>query len=46
MNSEDHSHKMPTLVEYTTTLDGIRGSDLLATLPELEPYWTRYESVA
>lgn len=46
MNSEDHSEKMPTLVQYTTTLDGIRGSDLLETLPELAPYWTRYASAA
>jgi hypothetical protein len=45
MNSEDHSEKMPSLVEYTSTLDGIRGSDILRTLPELAPYWARYEKV-
>jgi MoaA/NifB/PqqE/SkfB family radical SAM enzyme len=46
MNSEDHSEMMPRLVEYTTMLDSIRGSDILRTLPELEPYWARYQSVA
>jgi hypothetical protein len=45
MNSEDQSERMPSLVEYTSTLDGIRGSDVLRTLPELEPYWDRYEGV-
>jgi hypothetical protein len=45
MNSEDHSEKMPSLVEYTSTLDGIRGSDILQTLPELAPFWARYEEV-
>jgi MoaA/NifB/PqqE/SkfB family radical SAM enzyme len=43
MNSEDHSELMPRLVEYTTTLDGIRGVDVFRTLPELKPYWTRYQ---
>jgi MoaA/NifB/PqqE/SkfB family radical SAM enzyme len=42
MNSEDHSERMPSLVEYTTTLDRIRGSDLLETFPELAPYWARF----
>jgi MoaA/NifB/PqqE/SkfB family radical SAM enzyme len=45
MNSEDHSEKMPSLVEYTSTLDGIRGSDILQTLPELAPFWARYGEV-
>ena len=43
MNSEDDSQRMPSLVEYTSTLDSIRGSDIFRTLPELEPYWARYE---
>jgi len=42
MNSEDHSNLMPRLVEYTARLDEIRGSDVLQTLPELQPYWRRY----
>jgi MoaA/NifB/PqqE/SkfB family radical SAM enzyme len=42
MNSEDHSEKMPALVEYTAQLDALRGSDVLKTFPELTPYWGRY----
>ena len=41
MNSEDRSSRMPSLVEYTALLDDTRGSDLLATFPELKPYWGR-----
>ena len=42
MNSSDRSKLMPALVEYTTSLDAIRGTDLLETLPELEPAWRGY----
>jgi hypothetical protein len=45
MNSEDHSKKMPMLVEYTALLDRSRGTDFFGTFPELAPYWIRYESV-
>jgi MoaA/NifB/PqqE/SkfB family radical SAM enzyme len=45
MNSEDHSHKMPSLVEYTKMLDITRGTDFVATFPELSPYWMGYNSV-
>jgi MoaA/NifB/PqqE/SkfB family radical SAM enzyme len=41
MNSEDRSELMPKLVEYTTMLDRIRGSEVLDTFPELAPYWAR-----
>jgi len=45
MNSEDHSEKMPSLVEYTSTLDGNpRQTTSLRTLSRaLRPYWARYE---
>ena len=39
MNSEDHSRKMPSLVEYTKMLDITRGTDFFDTFPELAPYW-------
>jgi len=44
MNSEDHSKRMPSLVEYTKMLDITRDTDFLETFPELAPYWIRYES--
>lgn len=43
MNSEDHSERMPSLVEYTRMLDATHGTDFLETFPELAPYWTRHE---
>ncbi len=43
MNSDDHSHKMRSLVEYTKMLDISRNTDFLDTFPELAPYWHRYE---
>jgi MoaA/NifB/PqqE/SkfB family radical SAM enzyme len=46
MNSADRSKLMPALVEYTTTLDAVRGSKLLETLPELEPAWRSYVATA
>ena len=39
MNSEDHSHKMPSLVEYTKMLDITRGTNFFDTFPELAQYW-------
>src|SRR5262249_46611098 len=45
MNSEDHSEKMPDLVQYTSTLDRFRGSDVLRVLPELAPVWARWAQV-
>jgi MoaA/NifB/PqqE/SkfB family radical SAM enzyme len=35
MNAEDHSRKMPSLVEYTKALDITRGTDFVAIFPEL-----------
>ena len=46
MNSEDHSQRMPSLVEYTKMLDISRGTDFFETFPELASYWTRYERVS
>src|SRR5205807_678639 len=40
MNSEDHSERMPSLVEYTQMLDATRGTDFCETFPELASYWT------
>jgi len=45
MNSEDHSKRMPSLVEYTKMLDKNRGTDFPRIFPELAPYWARYEAV-
>jgi sulfatase maturation enzyme AslB (radical SAM superfamily) len=44
MNSEDHSQRMPSLVEYTQLLDATHGTDFFQTFPELASYWTRRES--
>jgi hypothetical protein len=44
MNSEDHSQRMPNLVEYTKVLDISRGTEFFETFPELASYWIRYES--
>jgi MoaA/NifB/PqqE/SkfB family radical SAM enzyme len=43
MNSEDHSKRMASLVEYTKRLDISRDTDFFETFPELAPYWIRYE---
>ncbi len=43
MNAEDHSWKMPSLVEYTKMLDTTRGTTLDEVFPELAPYWRRTE---
>jgi hypothetical protein len=39
MNAEDHSHRLPSLVEYTKMLDITRGTKFAETFPELVPYW-------
>jgi MoaA/NifB/PqqE/SkfB family radical SAM enzyme len=41
MNSEDHSKRMPDLVDYTKMLDTINESDVIKTFPEIASYWTR-----
>lgn len=39
MNAQDESDKMPILIEYTRVLDIQRGTNLVATFPELAPFW-------
>jgi MoaA/NifB/PqqE/SkfB family radical SAM enzyme len=46
MNSEDRSERMPKLVQYTRSLDRIRGGNVLDTFPELAPYWAPYAARA
>ena len=39
MNSADCSRRMPQLIHHSQLLDRIHGSDVLATFPELAPFW-------
>ena len=46
MNSADRSRRMRQLIHHSQLLDRIHGSDVLATFPELAPFWDQWRGLA